>query len=67
MRGQSLLNKPVVWLLLLSTGVDSWQLVSVHLSENAAERAERREQRRRKCAPHRLLVEAVEGQELFAV
>jgi hypothetical protein len=60
------LDRPVVWLLLRRTDID-WinpTLVSVHLSEKAAERAERKLLRGKKRKPH-FLIEEVEGRALL--
>lgn len=62
----SILDRPVVWLLLRRTDID-WinpTLVSVHLSEKAAERAERKLLRGKKRKPH-FLIEEVEGRALL--
>ncbi len=59
---KSNLGRPVVWLLLRRTDIDWFHptLVSVHLSEKAAERAERKLLRGKKRKPQ-LQIEGVDG------
>jgi hypothetical protein len=58
-------NRPVVWLVVYRNSRGYESVLSAHLSEGAAERAERRELRRRGCRPSQLMVEPVSGPELL--
>jgi hypothetical protein len=62
---KSNLDRPVVFMLLRRTDIDWFHptLVSVHLSEKAAERAERKLLRGKKRKPH-FLIEEVDGRTL---